>query len=105
MFFELNGQRREIIVQDAHATNKKATRRKADKSNPNHVGSTMPGNILDVQVKTGDVVKPGQVLLISEAMKMETTIKSPTSGVVKEVLVAAGDQVESGDLLIEIEKE
>ena len=105
MFFELNGQRREIIVQDAHATNNKATRRKADKSNPNHVGSTMPGNILDVQVKTGDVVKPGQVLLISEAMKMETTIKSPTSGVVKEVLVAAGDQVESGDLLIEIEKE
>lgn len=104
MFFELNGQRREIVVQDANFMHKVATRRKADKSNPNHLGATMPGTILDVQVAKGDTVKPGQVMLVSEAMKMETTIKSPTNGKVKDILVSAGDQVASGDLLIELEK-
>ncbi|MCZ0717230.1 pyruvate carboxylase [Aerococcus kribbianus] len=104
MFFELNGQRREIVVADASYMHKVASRRKADKSNPNHIGATMPGSILDVPVAVGDQVKAGQVIVVSEAMKMETTIKAPSAGTIKDILVGAGDQIESGDLLIEMEK-
>lgn len=103
VFFELNGQSREIIVRDANAKTTAAVRRKADHSNTNHIAATMPGTILDVQVQQGDEIEEGQLLLISEAMKMETTLKAPRKAVVKELLVANGDQVNSGDLLLVLE--
>jgi len=62
----------------------------------------MPGNVVDVLVKEGDVVKAGQPVLISEAMKMETEIQAPIAGTVKAIHVAKGDRVTPGDLLIEI---
>ncbi|AMC00034.1 pyruvate carboxylase [Aerococcus urinaehominis] len=105
IWFELNGQRREIVVQDQAASTNVAVRQKADPSNPHHIGATMPGNILKVAVKAGDSVKAGQVVLITESMKMETTIKAPTAGKVNEVLVQAGDQVQTGDLLISLDSE
>ena len=103
VFFELNGQSREIIVRDANAKTTAAVRRKADHGNTNHIAATMPGTILDVQVQQGDEIEEGQLLLISEAMKMETTLKTPRKAVVKELLVANGDQVNSGDLLLVLE--
>ncbi|MER1992267.1 MAG: pyruvate carboxylase subunit B, partial [Aerococcus urinaeequi] len=103
VFFELNGQSREIIVRDANAKTTAAVRRKADHGNTNHIAATMPGTILDVQVQQGDEIEEGQLLLISEAMKMETTLKAPRKAVVKELLVANGDQVNSGDLLLVLE--
>ncbi|MEY8369938.1 pyruvate carboxylase [Aerococcaceae bacterium 50-4] len=103
VFFELNGQSREIIVRDANAKTTAAVRRKADHNNTNHIAATMPGTILDVQVQQGDEIEEGQLLLISEAMKMETTLKAPRKAVVKELLVANGDQVNSGDLLLVLE--
>jgi len=103
VFFELNGQSREIVVRDANAKIVAAVRRKADHGNTNHIAATMPGTILDVQVKQGDEIEEGQLLLISEAMKMETTLKAPRKAVVKELLVTSGDQVNSGDLLLVLE--
>lgn len=103
VFFELNGQSREIIVRDANAQTTAAVRRKADHGNTNHIAATMPGTILDVQVQQGDEIEEGQLLLVSEAMKMETTLKAPRKAVVKELLVANGDQVNSGDLLLVLE--
>ena len=63
------------------------------------VNAPMPGNILDVKVKTGDSVKAGDVLLILEAMKMENEISAPQDGTVASVNVRKGDVVNSGDLL------
>ena len=71
-------------------------------SGPGDVSTSMPGNVVDVLVSEGDVVKAGQPVLISEAMKMETEIQAPVAGTVKAVHVAKGDRVTPGDLLIEI---
>lgn len=66
------------------------------------IEAPMPGNILDVPVKVGDVVKKGQVLLILEAMKMENEIVSPVDGKVVSVNVSKGQTVNAGDALIQI---
>lgn len=60
------------------------------------------GVILEVQVKAGDHVKEGQLLLVIEAMKMMTSIASPLEGVVKEVAVKPSQAVMVGDLLIKL---
>ena len=60
----------------------------------------MPGNIMDVRVKVGDVVKSGDVLAILEAMKMENEIMAPRDGKVVAVNVAKGATVNSGDVLV-----
>lgn len=65
--------------------------------------SPMPGNILNVNVKVGDAVKKGQVLLILEAMKMENEIMSPRDGVVAGVHVNKGESVDSGKLLVSLQ--
>ena len=65
--------------------------------------SPMPGNILNVNVKVGDAVKKGQVLLILEAMKMENEIMAPKDGTVTSVNVQKGSTVESGALLVTLD--
>jgi biotin carboxyl carrier protein len=60
----------------------------------------MPGTILSINVKPGDSVKAGDVLLILEAMKMENEIMAPADGVVAAVNVSVGASVNTGDLLV-----
>lgn len=67
------------------------------------VGSPMPGEILNVRVGEGDQVKVGDTLAVISAMKMETVVKAPIGGVVKQVLVSVGDKLEGDDLMLEIE--
>lgn len=52
-------------------------KRKAETGNPNQIGATMPGSVLEILVKAGDKVQKGQALMVTEAMKMETTIEAP----------------------------
>ncbi len=66
------------------------------------INAPMPGNILAVNVKEGDVVKKGQVLMILEAMKMENEIMAGTDGTVTSVCVAKGATVETGTVLCTI---
>ena len=61
----------------------------------------MPGLIIDLKVKAGDVVKAGDPLLVLEAMKMENILKCPGDGKVKSVKVEKGNSVEKGQVLIE----
>jgi biotin carboxyl carrier protein len=61
----------------------------------------MPGLIVDLRVKAGDKVKPGDALLILEAMKMENMIKASAESIVKSVKVVKGDSVEKNQVLIE----
>lgn len=67
----------------------------------NHIKAPMPGLIIDLKVKAGDAVKPGDQLLILEAMKMENILKSQGEGIVKTVKVNKGDTVEKGQVLIQ----
>jgi biotin carboxyl carrier protein len=67
----------------------------------NSIKAPMPGLIIDLKVKEGDVVKQNDPLLILEAMKMENIIKSPGDGVVKSVKVTKGASVEKNQVLIE----
>lgn len=103
VYFELNGQPREIVVRDHSVKSTVQQRLKADGDNPNHIGASMPGKVLKVMVEAGDRVKKGEHLIVTEAMKMETTIQSPQDAVVKEIHVKEGDTIETGDLLIELE--
>jgi pyruvate carboxylase len=100
VFFELNGEGRSVIVRDAAAATDDAARVKADKGNPKHVGAPMPGKVVKLYVKAGDQVAAGAVLLATEAMKMETNVKSKGEGKVLEVRFAEGGRVEKDDLLV-----
>ena len=66
------------------------------------VNSPMPGTILAVNVKAGDAVKKGDVLMILEAMKMENEICAPCDGTVSAVSVNQGATVETGTVLCTI---
>ncbi|WP_019469268.1 pyruvate carboxylase [Staphylococcus cohnii] len=105
IFYDMNGQARRIFIQDENVKANASVKPKADKLNPNHIGAQMPGSVTEVKIAEGESVTSGQALLITEAMKMETTIQAPFDGVVRKVTVQNGDAIETGDLLIEIEKE
>jgi acetyl-CoA/propionyl-CoA carboxylase biotin carboxyl carrier protein len=67
------------------------------------VSAPMQGTIVKVLVEPGATVEAGQAILVLEAMKMENHINAETSGTVKEIRVAAGDAVGTGDVLAIIE--
>ncbi len=69
---------------------------------PGHVTTSMPGTIIEVLVKKGTIVKAGDVVLVTEAMKMETEVQAPIAGTVFEVHVTKGDSVNPNETLIEI---
>ena len=66
------------------------------------VSAPMPGTVLDIMVKEGDVVKSGQVCVILEAMKMENELPAPCDGTVKSVNVTKGASVNTADVLVVI---
>lgn len=105
MYFDVNGTPVEISVQDESAQVTTVQRRKAEPTNPSEIGATMAGNVLSVHVENGQAVKQGDVLIVTEAMKMETTVQAPFDGTVKFVHVADGEVVAGGDLLIEMNPE
>ncbi|MBI2914149.1 MAG: biotin/lipoyl-binding protein [Chloroflexi bacterium] len=87
----------------ARPASRAAGRRAAPSAGAGAITSQMTGRIIRVNVKPGDEVKEGDILLIVEAMKMENEIAAPMAGTVKEVAVAAGARVSEGDLLIVLE--
>lgn len=64
------------------------------------VEAPMPGNIIRIDVKEGEAVKAGQILVILEAMKMETEIVAPNDGTVAQIVVSKGAVVETGSPLV-----
>ncbi|WP_078554926.1 pyruvate carboxylase [Bacillus alkalicellulosilyticus] len=102
VYFELNGQPREVVIKDMNVKTTTTAKPKVDKSNPNQIGASMPGTVIKTLVVKGDKVKKGDHLMITEAMKMETTVQAPFDGEVKEVFVTDGEPIQTGDLLIEI---
>jgi pyruvate carboxylase subunit B len=72
-------------------------------SGPEPLVAPMPGMIVRVLVQPGDIVQPGQGLVVMEAMKMENELRATSSGTVKAVKVSPGTAVERGALLVEME--
>ena len=104
IYYVMNGQARRISIKDENIKTNTNLKPKVDKSNPSHIGAQMPGSVTEVKVTVGEEVKVNPPLLITEAMKMETTIQAPFNGTIKQVTVVNGDAIATGDLLIEIEK-
>ena len=63
----------------------------------------MPGQIVAVAVKPGDMVSPGQEICTLEAMKMKSAIRSPQAGLIAQVSVTSGQPVAHGDVLVTFE--
>ncbi len=103
VFFELNGQPRDVSVVDRSLEAAATRTAKADPANSKEVGASMPGMVVTVAVKAADNVKKGQKLFTLEAMKMETTVNSEVEGRIADVFVKAGSRVETGDLLLRLE--
>jgi pyruvate carboxylase len=101
VFFEMNGQPRRVKVPDrTRAGSGAGVRRKAELGNDKQVGAPMPGIISTVGIASGQKVNAGDVLLSIEAMKMETALRAERDGIVVEVHVRAGDQIDAKDLLV-----
>lgn len=101
--FELNGMPREIRVHDNHVEDSSIEIKKANPDIPGEIGATLSGKVVKLLVGKGDKVTKGDPIIVTEAMKMETTITAPIDGTVVEIHALAGNPIESGDLLLVIE--
>ena len=102
VFFEINGQPRTMDIENKEFSKNIAQRKKVDNKNDKHVGSPLPGQVAKIFVQSGNKVIKGDKLLVIEAMKMETTINADKSGTIKSINVSSGDNVETRDLLLEL---
>ncbi len=98
--FEINGVMREVKIQDKNLEVNTNRILKADKNNPCHLGSTIPGTVGKIFVKEGDIVSRNMVLMTVEAMKMETSVLSKVDGVVDKIYIKEGEKVSQEELLI-----
>ncbi|MEU6357117.1 pyruvate carboxylase, partial [Streptomyces sp. NPDC047072] len=97
----LNGQLRPIQIRDVAASSDLPTTEKADRSDPGHVAAPFAG-VVTLAVAEGDEVTAGATVATIEAMKMEATITASKSGRVSRIAINKVQQVEGGDLLVEI---
>ena len=102
VYLSLDGMPQEVIFEplNSYAAGAHTGRKKA--SEPGHVTTAMPGNIVEVLVQVGDSVAAGQAVLITEAMKMETEVHANIAGKITAVHVSKGERVTPGEILIEI---
>jgi pyruvate carboxylase len=102
LFFELNGQPREVNVRDKALRVVERAHPKADPADPNQVGAPTAGVISGIAVRASQMVERGAKLLTLEAMKMQSNIYAPAAGRIAKLLVTPGQQVEAKDLLVTI---
>jgi len=103
IYFELNGEPRSATIKDMSVEADETSHVKADPDDSKEIGAPMPGKIFKVMVSVGDEVGEGDVLLVTEAMKMETNVKAKKAGTIKELIFGEGDQIDQGDLLVVLE--
>ncbi|KAK1184872.1 pyruvate carboxylase [Streptomyces sp. NBS 14/10] len=97
----LNGQLRPIQVRDTSVASDIPATQKADKANPGHVAAPFAG-VVTLTVAEGHTVEAGATVATIEAMKMEATITAPKAGKVSRLAISRVQQVEGGDLLVEL---
>lgn len=97
----LNGQLRPITVRDRSIASEVPTAEKADKTNPGHIAAPFAG-VVTLAVTEGDTIAAGDTIATIEAMKMEAAITAPRSGMIRRVAISKVQQVEGGDLLVDV---
>jgi pyruvate carboxylase len=102
LFFELNGQPREVNVRDKALRVVERTHPKADPADPGQVAAPTAGIISSIAVHANHAVERGTKLLTLEAMKMQSNIYAPIEGRISKLLVTPGQHVEAKDLLLTI---
>jgi pyruvate carboxylase len=102
LFFELNGQPREVTVRDRALRVVERSHPKVNPEDPGHVGAPTAGLVSSIAVQVNHAVERGAKLLTLEAMKMQSNIYAPISGRVSKLLVTPGQHVEAKDLLVTI---
>jgi biotin carboxyl carrier protein len=99
LWFHLNGE-----THVYEPVSEKRGGKGAAQGNPELIEAPMPGKILRVEVKSGDTVKVGQILIVMEAMKMEYTLASAIAGAVTDVGCKMGEQVKLGQTLVRLKE-
>lgn len=102
VFFELNGQPREIVVKDRGLASSLREAPKADPADPDQIGAPLPGLIAGIFVHVGDPIREGQKLISIEAMKMETTVYASRAGRVVEIHAKVRSPIQAGELLMRL---
>ncbi|KLJ06165.1 pyruvate carboxylase [Blastomyces silverae] len=100
----MNGEVRQVAVDDNLAAVDDTSRPKADLSDSSQVGAPMSGVVVEIRVHDGLEVKKGDPLAVLSAMKMEMVISAPHHGVVSSLEVKEGDSVDGQDLICKIVK-
>ncbi|KAL4973339.1 carbamoyl-phosphate synthase L chain, ATP binding domain-containing protein [Aspergillus desertorum] len=104
VFYEVNGEVRQVSVDDKKASVENVARPKADVSDSSQVGAPMSGVVVEIRVHEGSEVKKGDPIAVLSAMKMEMVISAPHSGKASGLLVKEGDSVDGQDLICKIAK-
>jgi pyruvate carboxylase len=97
----LNGQLRPVFVRDRNVSVESKAAEKADPTKPGQIAAPFSG-VVTLQVEEGATIAAGQVIASIEAMKMEAAITSPIAGTVRRVAIPKTQQVDAGDLIIEV---
>lgn len=98
--FTLNG-----VEYKTQLTQKWINRKKWEEPNPYLLLSHIPGTVMKIEVKEGQAVEEGDVLLILQAMKMNNKLTAPFAGKIKKIHVNSGDKIPKDALMIEMEEE
>ncbi|MCH8347089.1 MAG: pyruvate carboxylase [Proteobacteria bacterium] len=102
VFFELNGQARVATI-EPEAAGEDQTRVVADLDNQDHIWAPMPALIAAIEVEKDQKVAEGEVLIVLEAMKIETLVRAPKAGKIAKIVALKGATVETNDLLLVLE--
>lgn len=97
--FVLNG-----VEYKTRLTEKWINRKKWEEPNPYLLHAYIPGTIMHIEVKEGQIVQEGETLLILEAMKMNNKLTAPFAGKIKKINVKVGDKIPKNALMIEMEE-
>ncbi len=100
----VDGQPFRVEIQEEQERRLRAAAGKGEvKTGKRTVAAPMPGKVVRLLVRPGDVVRPGDGIIVVEAMKMENELKAVAAGTVKEVRVVEGKAVSAGEILVVME--
>jgi len=102
VFFQVNGQSRNVQIQDKSLAIERKENIKIDGDNKDQVGAPLQGLLSEVLVKKGQKVKQNEPLFLIEAMKMETTVTAPRAGTIDNIYLKSGEMVLGDDLILSI---
>ncbi|RXR20958.1 pyruvate carboxylase [Flavobacterium amnicola] len=100
VFFQINGQTRNIVVKDRSVKSTKVARVKI--SGPNDIGSPLQGSLLKILVNEGEEIEKDTPLFVIEAMKMETTVCATKKGVIAKLVLKEKSIVEQDDCILQL---